>query len=243
MHGTESNSGDPDKSLKATVETYLDLIEGELDWFWDGGAVTEASRIDATLNSQNNVQWISEIEFATMGNLYWQDERIRLGYLRQAENSVPYSLPLASAGPYRMPWRGHQGTYPSVLFMYADMEDLSIFGTNGDLPNLLPETGASGTPSQPGETGSEPDAGGGVVDTNAHGFDGDYSEVAIDGVQVFGLLPVWHNNSSFAAVFDGNPSTYYDYYNETESFVGVDQARRVWSQPSFLRPEPILPRG
>lgn len=117
--GTQCTT-EPAKNLKLVVDTYLDLNEGVKLWYLYSASVSAANRID----NVNNEQWIGEIWFATAGNRYWKDERIRKGYRRENPGSIAYSSPIGSAGSYGPPWNGVQASWPSSLFMFADMEDV-----------------------------------------------------------------------------------------------------------------------
>jgi chitodextrinase len=128
--GTECTT-EPAKNLKLIVDTYLDLNEGVKLWYKDSGSVTASDRID----NVNNEQWIGEIWFATAGNRYWKDERIRKAYRRENPGSIAYSSPIGSAGSYGAPWNGVQASWPSSLFMFADMENV---GTDPVTPPVTP---------------------------------------------------------------------------------------------------------
>ena len=135
--GTESVGSEPDKNLKMAVYAHMDLIEHERDWYFDRGSVIDDHRIDSTSETGSNVgyQWVGEIYFAPMGNRYWKDERIKRGYMRTATNSVAYFSKFGTAGPLGGPWGGHQAAFPSMLFMFAEMENV---GTGPVTPPVTP---------------------------------------------------------------------------------------------------------
>jgi hypothetical protein len=231
--GTESEDGDPAKSIKLVVETQLALMETKLDWYFSEAGVEDKYRIDHTseTGSQIGVQWNSEIYFAPMGNRYWKDADILKSYTRQAEGSIPYASQLGSAGPYGGPWRGHQATFPSVLFMFAEMEqDTAGYGV--DAPDGNVEDSAS--VEEPADLveeeeviDSEDET---VVDSELAAFDmSGYREAEADGLLIFGLDPTWSTVSRFEAIFDGSSDTFYDYYYSSSSFAGFDAG------------EPLLP--
>lgn len=126
-YGTESESGEGAKSLRLVVDTYFEMIEYKKDWYLEDGQLTEPYRIDAVsdIGSMAGTQWISEIYFAPIANRYWKDQDIKKSYMRQASGSIAYSSPLGSAGPYRGPWRSQQAVYPSLLFMFSEMEQVT----------------------------------------------------------------------------------------------------------------------
>ena len=128
--GTECTT-EPAKNIKLVVDTYLDLNDGVKLWYKDSGSVIDADRIDNT----NNEQWVNEIWFAPAGNRYWNDDRIRSGYRRETAGSIAYSSPIGWAGSYGLPWNGVQASWPSSLFMFADMEDV---GTGTVTPPVEP---------------------------------------------------------------------------------------------------------
>ncbi len=141
LFGSESEAGEGAKSIRLVVETHLDLIEGELDWYHAEGPIEEDYRIDGKADTGSNAgrQWISEIYFAPMGNRYWKSDRIKKGYTRTAAGSIAYSQPFGSAGPYGGPWSGHQVVFPSVLFMFAEMEDVSGSYSDESVPPVVDE--------------------------------------------------------------------------------------------------------
>ena len=129
---------EPPKTLKLVVETYLDLIEHEKLWYRDDSSIISTNLIDSTSETGIDIgkQSMWENSFATMGNRYWKSERIRLGYRRESTNSVAYSSPFFSPGSYTsLPWLGQQACWPSVLFMFADMENI---GTGPVTPPVEP---------------------------------------------------------------------------------------------------------
>jgi chitodextrinase len=109
---------EPPKTLKLVVDTYMKLISKELAWYLDQSSVSETYRIDST---RSGIQWVQEIWFAPIGNRYWQDPYLRQGYMRSRPGSIAYSSPIGTAGPAE-PWGGHESSYPSCLFMFAEME-------------------------------------------------------------------------------------------------------------------------
>ena len=111
---------EPPKTLKLVVDTYMKLISKELAWYLDQSSVSEIFRIDST---RSGIQWVQEIWFAPMGNRYWKDPYIKQGYMRSRPGSISYSSPIGSAGP-AAPWGGHESSYPSCLFMFAEMEGI-----------------------------------------------------------------------------------------------------------------------
>ena len=135
--GSESTGGDPDKTLKLTVETYLDLIEHEKLWYHYAGSVSPEHLIDSKSDSgpQSGTQWVTDIYFGPVANGYWKDDRIKQGYMRTATGSIAYSNPIASAGSYGGLWNGPSAAKPSLLFMFAEMEDV---GTGPVTPPVEP---------------------------------------------------------------------------------------------------------
>ncbi len=207
--GTESTGGDPAKSLKLAVNTHMDLIENEKLWYAADGSVVTANRIDSKAESGNNngTQWNVEIYFAPIGNRYWKDARIKNGYMRTSTNSIPYSSKFGTAGPLSGPWKGHHAAFPSMLFMFADMENV---GTGPVTPPVTPPTGPV--------------------------YPQGYREATVGGQLVFGLDPVWGAGREFEAVFDGDPSTFYDYKNGDETFVGIDLGESTLVQALHYHP-------
>jgi hypothetical protein len=196
IYGTECTI-EPAKSFKMVVETYLDLIEHKRDWYCDEGEVIPEHLIDHTSETGAEIgkQWVGEIYFAPVANRYWKDSRITAGYTRSNPTSIQYGSNFGSAGPYGGPWRGFQSTWPSVLFMFSEMESITeSYPTDIDGPTPGPE------PSYP--TG--------------------YREAIVGGLLRFGLDPTWGTGQEFEAVFDGDSSTFYDYRNADGGFVGVD---------------------
>ncbi|MDA9260883.1 hypothetical protein N9P58_03340, partial [Puniceicoccaceae bacterium] len=120
--GTECTT-EPAKTLKLAVDTHLDLIENIKLWYLDSGSITAANRID-NYDEGSNQYWVVDINFAPIANRYWDDERIRKAYRRENPTSVAYSTTIASAGSYGPPWGGTSASVPSLLFMFADMEDV-----------------------------------------------------------------------------------------------------------------------
>ena len=198
IFGTESGSGDPAKSLKLTVNTYFDLIEKQTLWYYYNGPIDSDYLIDNTaeIGFDAGKQWIGEIYFAPVANRYWQDERIRKGYMRQNSGSPDYpssSGAMGSAGPYGAPWRGWKSAIPSLLFMFAEMENV---GTGPITPPVTPPAGPV--------------------------YPQGYREVVVNDRTLFGLDPAWAADREFEAVFDGDVSTFYDYATSAETFAGID---------------------
>ena len=206
--GTESNGGAA-KTLKLAVDTHMDLIENETIWYAADGTVTPANRIDSKAESGNNngTQWNVEIYFAPIGNRYWKDARIKDGYMRTSPQSISYSSKFGTAGPLSGPWKGHHAAFPSMLFMFADMENV---GTGTVTPPVTPPTGPV--------------------------YPQGYREATLGGQLVFGLDPVWGAGREFEAVFDGDPSTFYDYKNGDETFVGIDLGESTLVQALHYHP-------
>ena len=191
------------KTLKLVVETYIKLISDDLAWYLDGATVSESTRINGVNES---TQWLGEIWFAPLGNRYWKDDYIKQGYMRDLPGSIVYSSPIGSAGPIAT-WGANEGSFPSCLFMFAEMEDV---GTGTVAPPVTPPTG----PVYP---------------------DG-YREATVGGQLVFGLDPVWAAGREFEAVFDGDASTFYDYKNGDETFVGIDLGESTLVQALHYHP-------
>ncbi|MGZ0706949.1 hypothetical protein ACWPKO_01260 [Coraliomargarita sp. W4R53] len=137
IFGTESAAGQDAKTLRMTVETYFDLTEGDKAWYNSDYSVDERYRIDHIANidgaNKAGTQWVNEIWFAPIANRYWKDEGILESYTRQAPGSVGYSDTLGTAGPFGAPWRGHQAIFPSIYFMFSEMESVL-----GSYPNEAP---------------------------------------------------------------------------------------------------------
>ena len=121
----------PAKNVKLVVDTYYDLIFHNLAWYVDSSSVNEAYRIDATANGKESIE---DIWFAPLGNRYWQDADLKLAYMRDASGSAAYTSPFFSSGPVA-PWGGHESSYSSCLFMFADMENV---GTGPVTPPVTP---------------------------------------------------------------------------------------------------------
>jgi chitodextrinase len=153
-----------------------------------------------------NTQWVGEIWFAPMGNRYWKNDYIKQGYMRTLPGSIAYSSPIGSAGPIDT-WGANEASFPSCLFLFAEMEDVS---TGTVTPPVTPPTG----PVYP---------------------DG-YREATVGGQLVFGLDPVWGAGREFEAVFDGDASTFYDYKNGDETFVGIDLGESTLVQALHYQP-------
>ena len=115
---------EPAKTLKLVVDTHFDLIEHEKLWYLDSGSIIASDLID-NKNETSGVHWVFDIFFGPLGNRYWKDSRILAGYRRENTGSIAYSNPISSSGPYGAPWKGFQASWPSMLFMFADMEDVS----------------------------------------------------------------------------------------------------------------------
>jgi len=202
-HWESACTTQPPKTLKLVVETYIKLISKELAWYVDGSSVNELYRID---NTRSGKCYIGEITFAPMGNRYWKDDYIKQGYMHDLPGSIAYSNPLGTAGPIHI-WGANEGSFPSCLFMFAEMEDV---GTGTVTPPVTPPTG----PVYP---------------------DG-YREATVGGQLVFGLDPVWGAGREFEAVFDGDASTFYDYKNGDETFVGIDLGESTLVQALHYHP-------
>jgi hypothetical protein len=239
--GTESEDGDPAKSIKLVVETQLALMEDRLDWYFSETAVEEKYRIDHTseTGSQLDVQWNSEIYFAPMGNRYWKDADILKSYTRSAEGSIPYASELGSAGPYGGPWRGHQATFPSMLFMFAEMEQQTdAYGVDAPAGSLDDSTSvAEDLVTEEPAVEAEDSVLDQVVESedDSDGFSFDmsgYRESDNEGVLIFGLDPTWASISQFEAVFDGSADSFYDYYYTSASFAGFDAGESL--QPTEI---------
>ncbi|WP_269523439.1 hypothetical protein [Coraliomargarita parva] len=218
MYGTECGDGDADKTLKMIVTTHLDLIEKKKDWYYDGAAVQEVYRIDNTSETgiEIGTQWNSEIYFAPMGNRYWNDSRIQKGYMRQNSGSIAYTSPLGSAGPYGGPWRGHQASFPSVLFMFGQMEGISDgYSGSAGTGETVTEDDSTAT-----GTGTESDVVE-VVEEEVVVPDG-YREAEANGFVIFGFDPAWSASGNFEKAFDGNEDSFYDFYTSTEVYTGID---------------------
>ncbi len=136
---------EPAKTLQLVVNTHMDLIEHEKLWYLDTGSIISTDLIDSTSETGIDIgkQSMWEKSYAAMGNRYWKSERIRLGYRRESTNSVPYSSPFFSPGSYTsLPWLGQMASWPSTLFLFADMEDVSgtIIITNPDVSAPITST-------------------------------------------------------------------------------------------------------
>ena len=128
--GTECATGDADKTLKLTLDTYFDMVEHLTLWYYEFGTVTDDYIIDDTVavGTYAGKQWLGELYFAPIANRYWKDERIRKGYLRQNPGSPAYPATagdVGPSGPYQTYWRGFKASIPSILFMFGEMEDIS----------------------------------------------------------------------------------------------------------------------
>ncbi|MEZ7842805.1 MAG: thrombospondin type 3 repeat-containing protein [Opitutales bacterium] len=192
---SESTGGDPAKTIKLTVETFLDLIEHEKLWYHYQGSVSPEYLIDgkSDLGPMTGYQWLTEIYFAPVANRYWKDDRIKQGYMRTATGSIAYSNPIGPAGSYGGLWNGPAASKPSLLFMFAEMEDV---GTGTVAPPVTPPTGSV--------------------------YPQGYREVVVSDRTLFGLDPAWSADREFEAVFDGDVSTFYDYATSAETFAGID---------------------
>jgi hypothetical protein len=142
---SESTGGDPAKTVKLTVETFLDLIEHEKLWYHYQAAVSPEYLLDGKSDSgpMTGYQWVYEIYFAPVANRYWKDDRIKQGYMRTATGSIAYSNPIGPAGSYGGPWNGPAADKPSLLFMFSEMETVSsttVIVNTEPLPFMLSTT-------------------------------------------------------------------------------------------------------
>jgi|GEM_PF-3116107 len=157
-------------------------------------------------NTRSGKCYIGEITFATLGNRYWKDDYIKQGYMHDLAGSIAYFTPLGTAGPIHI-WGGNEGQFPSCLFMFAEMENV---GTGSVTPPVTPPTGPV--------------------------YPQGYREATVGGQLVFGLDPAWSAGREFEAVFDGDPSTFYDYKNGDETFVGIDLGESTLVQALHYHP-------
>ena len=157
-------------------------------------------------NTRSGKCYIGEITFATLGNRYWKDDYIKQGYMHDLAGSIAYFTPLGTAGPIHI-WGGNEGQFPSCLFMFAEMENV---GTGSVTPPVTPPTGPV--------------------------YPQGYREATVGGQLVFGLDPAWSAGREFEAVFDGDASTFYDYKNGDETFVGIDLGESTLVQALHYHP-------
>ena len=206
--GTECAPGDADKTLKLTIDTYFDMIEHQKLWYYEFGTVTDDYIIDNTVavGTYAGKQWLGELYFAPIANRYWKDERIRKGYLRQNPGSPSYPSSTAGVGP-----SGPYGTYWR--------------GFKASIPSILFMFGEM----EGVETGPVTPPGGTV-------YPDGYREAMVGGQLVFGLDPAWAAGREFEAVFDGDVSTFYDYKNGDETFVGIDLGESTLVQALHYQP-------
>ena len=167
---------------------------------------TTASESTRINGVNGSTQWVNEIFFAPLGNRYWKDDYIKQGYMRTLPGSIAYSSPIGTAGPIHV-WGGNEASFPSCLFLFAEMEDVE---TGTVTPPVTPPTGPV--------------------------YPQGYREATVGGQLVFGLDPAWSAGREFEAVFDGDPSTFYDYKNGDETFVGIDLGESTLVQALHYHP-------
>lgn len=138
-HGNECPTSTPCKDLKLAIDTQVGLMLNEIDWYVHVGSHTNpyhhidpvAELIRGTVQNPPK-QWVSEVTYAVMANRYYKDSTLQQAYLRTHPNSI--ALPtstnakyIGQPGPYWSialgPWMGNTATYPSLLFMHAEMEN------------------------------------------------------------------------------------------------------------------------
>jgi hypothetical protein len=120
-HWESACTTQPPKTIKLVVETFIKLISKELAWYVDSTSVNESYRID---NTRSGKCYIGETTFAPLGNRYWKDDYIKQGYMHGLAGSIDYFTPLGTAGPIHI-WGGNEGQFPSCLFLFSEMEDVS----------------------------------------------------------------------------------------------------------------------
>jgi len=117
--GTLTPAGGP-KTLLSISKRWLDYVDHTVTRYEAGHNGNSSWIIDTVDESEaGSPAWISDT-FAAMGNVYWQDARVKSVYLRQASGAPAYPANPSSFGA--CVYCGDWSTLPGVLFMFGQME-------------------------------------------------------------------------------------------------------------------------
>jgi len=190
--GTESGAGEPEKNLKMAVYAYMDLIEHKRDWYFDRGSVIDDHRIDSTSETGGS------IGFQWVGEIYFAPMGNR--YWKDERIKQGYMRTAAGSVPYSSkfgsagPLAGPWGGHQAA-FPSTLFMFAQMEGTGVTNPELPP------SPTS---------------------YPSGYREIISADRTIFGLDPAWAPGREFEKAFDGDSSTFYDYFTSAETFVGID---------------------
>ncbi len=114
------------KSLRLAIDTLQALADGQLNYYGTDKAdcLSSKCRIDG-INTATNWFGLHDVMIAP-ANLYYQDDELRKGYMRDGVAGGQYPDKPAGVGP-NPPWMGDWGVYPGILFTWGQIEGVSTF--------------------------------------------------------------------------------------------------------------------
>jgi hypothetical protein len=136
------------KTIKKTIERYHAHILQTDVWYYcneyrEGGPVTrtEDRKLDLIDSNDSNRQWIAELWFSPVANMYYQEASWPDIYTHQAGGTPAYTGRYGTAGPLPYPWRGQEYVIPEIPFCFMEMESVDVFG-NYEAPPVPVEAGS-----------------------------------------------------------------------------------------------------